>query len=86
MRIQEFRKLAKESQIEVIKDKGAYLSIRQEAEADIILYQMGGFYVEVYFNGHKSQGPQIKCFEVDESLDIYLEQINIDEIQYFIKE
>jgi hypothetical protein len=85
MRLQEFRLLAKERQIDVIKDKGAYLSIRQEEETDIILYQLEGFYVEVLFDGHQLQGPKIKCFDIDESLDIYLEQVNIDEVQYLLK-
>jgi hypothetical protein len=85
MRLQEFRLLAKERQIEVIKDTGAYLFMRQEAEADIILYQLEGFYVEVFFDGQQLQGPRIKCFEAGESLEIYLQQINIDEVQSLLR-
>ena len=85
MRLQEFRLLAKERQIEAIKDKGVYLSNRQEGEGNIILYQLEGFYVEVLFDGQELQGPKIKSFDADESLDIYLLQVNIAEVQYLLK-
>jgi hypothetical protein len=84
MTLHEFRKLKREEQVAAIKCKGTLLFIRQEAGIDIVLYQVGGFYAEVYFEGDNKKSIRIKSFDDTASLDVYLAEINIAELKQLL--
>lgn len=84
MTLAEFRLLKREEQVAVIKGKGTFLFIRQEAGIDIVLYQVASFYAEVYFEGDNKKSIRIKSFDDIASLDVYLAQINITELQQLL--
>ena len=84
MTLQKFAALKKEQQIDVIKQDGAFLYVRNEAGVDIILYQLANFYVEVFFETTTEDRVTIRCFDDTSSLDIYLRNINISALQQLL--
>jgi hypothetical protein len=81
MTLTEFAMLKKEEQINVIKRNGTFLFVRQEAGIDIVLYQILGFYAEVFFEGDNKKNVRIRSFDDTASLDVYLKEINLSELQ-----
>ncbi|MBB1283532.1 hypothetical protein HRH25_04025 [Flavisolibacter sp. BT320] len=84
MNIQQFVRFDKEEKIDAIKQEGAFLHVRNEAGIDIILYQIDGFYVEVYFEAENNDRMTIRSFDDTASLDIYLKDINISALQQLL--
>lgn len=68
------------AQVATIKQEGSLLFIRQEPGLDIVLYQVAGFYAEVFFDA-SHQNTRIYCFDDTAALDVYLERINLSEIR-----
>lgn len=85
MRLRKFAGLKKEEQVKVIKRQGAFLFIRQEAGIDIILYQIAGFYAEVFFDSVNNNSIRIRSFEDTTSLGVYLKEINLSELQDLLR-
>ena len=65
----------------MIKNRGTFLFIRQEAGIDVVLYQINGFYAEVFFEGNNKKNIRIRGFDDTASLDIYLREISLSELQ-----
>lgn len=84
MTLAKFASLGKQEQIGVIKREGSFLFIRQEAGIDVVLYQIRNFYAEVYFETHNKKKMRIISFDDTASLDIYLQDINISELQQLL--
>lgn len=82
MCLQEFLVLEKEEQVNVIKQCGTFLFIRQEAGIDVVLYQIAGFYVEVFFEGNNKKNIRIKGFDDTATLDLYLKEISLSELEH----
>lgn len=81
MKQSQFARLQKEEQINTIKKEGSFLFIRQECGIDIILYQIEGFYAEVYFEASKNNTVRIRSFDDTAALDTYLKEISLSEIR-----
>ncbi|MBB1283528.1 hypothetical protein HRH25_04005 [Flavisolibacter sp. BT320] len=77
MTLKEFSKLKKDEQIHVIKQRGTFLFLRHEGCVDVVLYQINGFYAEVFFEGAARKNLRIHCFDNTEALDIYLNEISL---------
>lgn len=84
MTLREFSVLDKQEQINLIKSRGTFLFIRQEAGIDVVLYQIGSFYAEVYFEAYNKKNMRIKSFDDTSQLDVYLKQINITELKQLL--
>lgn len=84
MTVVEFAVLGKREQINVIKRKGTFLYTRQEAGIDVVLYQIGGFYAEVFFESSNKKNIRIRSFDDMGSLDVYLRKINISELKQLL--
>lgn len=85
MTLMQFARMQKQEQIRVIKKTGSFLFIRHEAGIDVILYQIEGFYAEVYFDSTNNNSIRIRSFDDIASLDIYLKEINISELQHILR-
>lgn len=73
----EFKRLGLEAQADVLCARGVSLGERQIPNFEIYLYQVDGFYVEVFY--HKTEKITIfKCFNNLNLLHPYLETININ--------
>jgi hypothetical protein len=80
----QFAALEKQEQINVIKCEGTFLFMRQEAGIDIVLYQVKGFYTEVYFESANKKNMRITSFDDTAALDVYLKEINISELKQLL--
>lgn len=80
MTLLQFAGLNIDRQVDVIKQEGAFLSVRNETGIDVILYQIGGFYAEVFFEAANGDKLHIKSFDDTEALDAYLDEINLSDL------
>ena len=84
MTLLQFSTFDKEKQIATIKREGSFLYVRNEGGIDIILYQLGNFYVEVFFETTVDDKITIRGFDDTSSLDVYLKDINISALQQLL--
>lgn len=59
---------------------GALLCDRLEGDTYILLYELGGFYVEVYYSMSLNRIARLKPFKVTSDLSPYLDQISIEDL------
>ena len=77
MTLDEFTILNEAKQAEALLKKGIFLTERLYKNFSILLYQLDNFYVEVYHNLRFDVMQGMRCFEDDETLQPYLESIDI---------
>lgn len=85
MTINDFRILAPQMKTQTLKRFGALLYVRQELDIDIVLYQLEGFYVEVFFDSYKSAEAKFRCFESTGELEPYLRTIDISPLVQLLR-
>lgn len=73
-----FHKLPEKHQLDTLEDQGVLIAERDGAFYNIKLYQIDGFYVELYFHTHFNVVVNINCFTNTDCLDPYLESIDLD--------
>jgi len=59
---------------------GSMLADRLDGDTYILLYELGGFYVEVYYSMRDNKIARLKPFKITSDLAPYLDQINIGEL------
>jgi hypothetical protein len=80
MILQLFNTLEQEQQVTVLQKRGSLLATKATNSLRIALYQIDGFYVEVY---SKKKGDKVLCvnsFLDMDRLDPYLEEIDLSDI------
>lgn len=80
MRIYDFVKLTKGEKAKAVW-KGKLLANREEDNYNILLFNLGDFYVEVYYNSSENKIVKFKSFTAFAQLEPYLKKISISEIQ-----
>jgi hypothetical protein len=80
MTLFEFRVLSDEDQIDLLYQEAVYIGKRKEGRATAVLYQLEGFYVEVYYQKYRRHVSRIIGFTSTIPLDPYLEQINVEDL------
>lgn len=63
-------------QMEVIWE-GAFVANREDNEHEILLYQIDGFYVEVYYHKEYNVIRKFRSFSSTDQLDAYLDKIDL---------
>ena len=81
MKVYEFDTLDMEARTDVLCEKGVYLGGRQELKYGIFLYQVDGFYVEIFYHQQLKKVTDFRCFTDTDLLEPYLKEINIDGIK-----
>jgi len=79
MRLFEFKLLSEREQLDILHAEGTYIGKRKEGKTSILLYQLEGFYVEIFYQKHRSQIQSIRSFTSTIPLEPYLNQIDITE-------
>lgn len=74
----DFRLLTQPEQLDVLYTTGVFIGKRKLGSTSVLLYQLEGFYVEVYYRKHRRYASKIHCFRSTEYLDPYLEQIELE--------
>jgi len=80
MTIEQFRATSQYVQKSMIKIHGTFLLKRKSVETYAYLFQVDGFYAEVFFNERNGNILQIKAFDNVDELEPYLEEVDISEI------
>jgi hypothetical protein len=79
MNVFQFHSLPEKQQLDLLEQSGVFIAERQGAFFyNIKLYQIEGFYVELYFHTHFNVVVNINCFTNTDCLDPYLERIDLD--------
>lgn len=79
----EFHVLPIERQIELLYEEAVYLLKRKYERFDILLYQLDGFYVEIYYKQYRQHIHSIYSFESTDVLDRYLHLVDVEELTNF---
>jgi len=75
MTIDQFRKLNETRQALALWERGVKLASRDEPEFEVTLYQIDGFYVELYYNQKDKMFMRLRCFSNVNLLKPYLDEI-----------
>jgi|HubBroStandDraft_4_1064222.scaffolds.fasta_scaffold981410_2 hypothetical protein len=78
--MKDFKVLQISDQMHTIEKKGVFLDRRSEGPYSVALFQIDGFYVELFFNAIKSIYKKIRIFENTALLDPYINQMDITDL------
>lgn len=84
MTFQQFQALPKDVQRNVVKHCGVFLFGRTGVGVNVMLYQVEGFYTELYFDEKMSEAIHIRSFEDTSYLEPYLRRIDVSEVQLLL--
>ncbi|MDN5201763.1 hypothetical protein QQ008_10330 [Fulvivirgaceae bacterium BMA10] len=80
MDIQRFNQLSEKGKSFFIKNNGTYIATRRESGCWINLYELSGFFAEVWFQLIDNKIVFISTFESLTNVDPYLEKIDIQDV------
>ena len=72
-----FDQLSENKQTDVLWESGAYLDRRTEGYYNILLFQIEGFYAEVFYHAHFNVIIKIETFSDMDRLDPYLHKLDL---------
>lgn len=78
--LREFTELPEELQLEVLHKHGVYVGKRKVSGQFIILFQLHGFYVELYYSEYRKSVDRIMTSNHPEILHPYLDQIIVKDL------
>lgn len=81
MNLQQFRSLSLDMQRQVVQHSGVFLFVRKGVGATAKLYQVEGFYVELFFDEKMSEVIRIVSFDDMNRLEPYLRLVNVATLQ-----
>jgi hypothetical protein len=77
----EYNSMSETDQLDLLYEKGVFIGKRKNGVASVLLYQLEGFYVEVYYKKHRQFANKILSFTNTTVLDPYLDQIAVEQNQ-----
>ena len=80
MTLYEFQTLTEKVQTNILYNRGAYIGKRKENGKIGVLYQLEGFYIEIFYRTYRREIFLLHCFSTTDLLQPYLEEINIEEL------
>lgn len=80
MKFQQFKNLQLHAQACLTWRKGIHLAYRSKAELYMSLYRLDNFYVELTYHTCCDGVIAVNCFDCDDELQPYLEQIDIGSV------
>ena len=72
-----FDQLSENLQTDVIWESGSYLDRRSERYYNILLFQIDGFYAEVYYHSHFNVIIKIETFSDTDRLAPYFDKLDL---------
>ncbi len=82
MELQEFRELDQDDQAQTAWELGEHIATRISLLHTITLWQIEGFYVEIYYNQADQKIEKLRSFRSTILLTPYLKQIDISSVFY----
>jgi hypothetical protein len=80
MTLCEFSLLPEKEKIVLLYDQGVYIGKRKLGGIVVLLYQLEGFYAEVYYRQYRRIVDRIRAFADTHRLDPYLAQIDVEHL------
>lgn len=80
MRLQEFKRLPQQEQTALLYEQGVYIGKRKQGATVVVLYQLEGFYAEVFFRVYRRIIDRIFCFSDTKRLDPYLNGMDVEQL------
>jgi hypothetical protein len=71
--------MSETDQLDLLYERGVFIGKRKNGVASVLLYQLEGFYVEVYYKKHRRFASKILSFTNTAVLDPYLDQIEVEQ-------
>ncbi len=84
MTLYNFRHLSYNDQVDLLHKDGVYIGKRKEERNFIVLYQLHGFYVEIFYRKYRRLITHLHCFTTTEQLTPYLEEVDVEELMKFV--
>lgn len=78
MTLKEFLLLTQDDQVRLLYLNGVYIGKRKLGKTIVVLYQLEGFYAEVYYQKYRRLIECFSCFADTARLEPYLAQINVE--------
>ncbi|HEY0041470.1 MAG TPA: hypothetical protein VGB71_12440 [Flavisolibacter sp.] len=78
--LNEFLHLSEEDQANLLYEQGVYIGKRKLGATIVILYQLEGFYAEVFYRQYRRIIECISCFSGTARLDPYLPEIDVEQL------
>lgn len=80
MTLNEFQLLHQIEQVDLLYNEGVYIGKRRQGDQIVLLYQLEGFYIEVFYKRYRRVISRLLCFRSTEFILPYLEHINVEEL------
>ena len=80
MKLAEFNKLETEEQQKAVLIQGVFLAERRDPPLRMMLYDMGSFYVEVFFLSRYNKVAWFNGFDNVKKLEPYLQKIEVSSL------
>ena len=78
MTLCEFSLLPEKEKTALLYEQGLYIGKRKLGNITVLLYQLEGFYAELYYRRYRRVVERIRIFSDTLRLDPYLAQINVE--------
>ena len=78
--MQQFNNLSKQEQQNQLLKEGTFLAEREDGPFRVMLYQLDGFYVEVYFFNLYNKVAFLQSFSDTDVLEPYLQQMDMSSL------
>ena len=76
----QFNQLSRFDKFAAILEHGVNIGDRQSKYANVILYQVFSFYIEVYYDPSQNEIVQLISFESTDMLDPYIKSITVESL------
>ena len=80
MTLCEFSLLPEKEKTTLLYEQGVYIGKRKTGRITVLLYQLDGFYAEVYYRQYRQRIESIRLFADTARLDPYLAQIDVEHL------
>lgn len=80
MRMHDFTHLPQKEKVTLLYEDGVYIGKRQHGKTIAVLYQLEGFYAEVFYRTYRRDIDRISCFSHTARLDPYLAGIDVEHL------
>ncbi len=82
MTLLKFKSLHDDDKIAILHKHGCYIGKRKIASIHVLLFQLEGFYIQIFYREYRKVIHHIHCFESAAFIDPYLDDIEINHLVY----
>jgi hypothetical protein len=80
MRMYDFSQLPQKEKVALLYEQGVYIGKRKHGTTIAVLYQLEGFYAEVFYRTYRRDINRISCFSGTLRLDPYLAGMDVEHL------